>query len=88
MEILQEKKLSLFKKYYLEASVIFLALCVITTVRFVINLNERFVNSILEDKQKTTLQVEKSTEAINNNTEVLRDIKEVMRNERVNKTGN
>lgn len=79
MEVLQEKKLSLFRKYYLEASVIFLAIVVSLTVKFVINLNERFINSIIQDRDKNLIQIEKSTEAINNNTEVLRDIKDQLK---------
>lgn len=80
MEILEQKKLSLFKKYYLEASVIFLACILGIVVNFVVNLNDKFLNYILEDKQKSAIQVEKSTEALNNNTEILQEIKAVIKN--------
>lgn len=76
---IEEKKLSLFKKYYLEASVLFLAGVLGLTVNFVVTLNNKFVSYILEDKQKAIMQVEKSTEALNNNTDILRDIKTVLK---------
>lgn len=79
MEILEEKKLSTFRKFYLEASVIFLAFVLGITVKFVININDRFVNYILDDKTKSSLQVEKSTEALKNNTEILHEIKTVIK---------
>lgn len=79
MEILEEKKLSIFKKYYLEASVIFLALVIGITVRFVINLNDKFTGYIIKDKELVLIQVEKSNEALNNNNELLKDIKTLLR---------
>jgi len=75
----QEKRLSLFRKYYLEASVLFLASIIGITVRFVINLNDRFTGYIINDKERTTIQLEKSTEALNNNNELIRDIKTVLK---------
>lgn len=77
MEIIDGKKLSLFRRYYLEVSIFFLTACLGFTVNFVIDLNKTFVKYIMEDKQTTTIQVQKSTDALNNNTEALRDIKEM-----------
>lgn len=77
---LEEKKLSLFRKYYLEASVLILAAIIGVVVNFVVNLNDRFINYVTEDKNRVSIQLEKSTEAVNNNTELLRDIKEVIKN--------
>lgn len=79
MDILEEKKLSTFRKYYLEASIFFLAFIIGITVRFVINLNDKFVSYIIEDKQNAIQQVEKSTEALKNNTETLQEIKTVIK---------
>lgn len=77
---LEGKKLSLFRKYYLEASVLILAAIIGIVVNFVVNLNDRFINYVTEDKNRVSIQLEKSTEAVNNNTELLRDIKEVIKN--------
>lgn len=77
---LEEKKLSLFRKYYLEASVLILAAIIGVVVNFVVNLNDRFINYVTEDKNRVSIQLEKSTEAVNNNTELLKDIKEVIKN--------
>lgn len=79
MDILEEKKLSIFKKYYLEASVIFLAIVIGITVRFVINLNDKFTGYIIKDKEMVLIQVEKSNEALNNNNELLKDIKTLLK---------
>jgi len=79
MQILEEKKLSLFKKYYLEASVLFLAAILGMTVNFVINLNNKFVNYIVEDKINTAKQLDKSSNALENNTSVLQEIKTVLK---------
>lgn len=82
MDILEEKKLSIFKKYYLEASVVFLAVVIGITVRFVINLNDKFTGYIIKDKEMVLIQVEKSNEALNNNNELLKDIKTLLKDKK------
>lgn len=73
-DILNENKLSTFRKYFLEVTIFALAVCLAFTVRFVIELNNNFFKYVTDDKQTTIIQLQKSTEALDNNTDALKEM--------------
>lgn len=71
MEILEEKKLSILRRYYVEASIIVLGLSVFSTIVFAVKLNDRFMDYVMKDGKQNAETISKSNDVIQRNSEVI-----------------
>lgn len=78
MEIASEKQLSLFRRYYLEVSILVLATALAFTVKFVINLNNSFFLYVLNDKTELIQSLNNNSRVIQMNSDVINDVKSVL----------
>ena len=76
--MVEEKSLSLFRKYFFETSIFVLAVSLGFTVNFVLGLNEKLFKYISEDRQQAIEVIKDSKKTIDNNTEVFKELKEIL----------
>ena len=77
-EIINEKKLSTFRKFYLEASVLALAVCLYFTVKFVVSLYDKMIDYATKDGRDSTEQLKKSNEVIQRNSQVIENLQNLI----------
>lgn len=65
MNIPNEKQVSTVKKYFMEYTVIFLVVCVITLFGLYYNLNNFIVSKFFENTVKMESIIERNTDALN-----------------------
>jgi len=76
--MVEEKSLSLFRKYFFETSIFVLAISLGFTVNFVLGLNEKLFKYVSEDRQQAVEVIKDSKKTIDNNTEVFKELKEIL----------
>jgi len=76
--MVEEKSLSLFRKYFFETSIFVLAISLGFTVNFVLGLNEKLFKYVSEDRQQAIEVIKDSKKTIDNNTEVFKELKDVL----------